>query len=290
MFHHHVPSPTDPNPLSLIPRMFLIARTQEGKLVPVEIVVNLLKQAMEKHGWSQVRRGRGHSSTVCCALLVVNTTYQKMPYLSFSFTLACWFNSIRTLMLLACFAAFDAPSPIRIFGPGEVFGGWFPAQLREYGRMGTSLGRLDGWSRSCNLRFFDDSTDLGNSCRVSWRECFLVLEIILRKPISLEYRYTSGFSAFSQSWTHLTLFQVGLVYAPSRVSQRMAMGIFAHICRQGGCEVRPVFQLFWDSHGGYRKELSVGCDLQRETSSKHLRSWVSCKRLADWPNTSPFLS
>ena len=89
MFHHHVPSPTDPNPLSLIPPMFLIARTQEGKLVPVEIVVNLLKQAMEKHGWSQVRRGKGHSSTVCCALLVVNTTYQKMPYLSFSLTLAC---------------------------------------------------------------------------------------------------------------------------------------------------------------------------------------------------------
>ena len=93
----------------------------------------------------------------------------------------------------------------------------------------------------------------------------------------------------------VTLFQVGglvqgLVYAPSRVSQRMAMGIFAHICRQGGCEVRPVFQLFWDSHGGYRKELSVGCDLQRETSSKHLRSWESCKRLTDWPNTSAFWS
>ena len=68
------------------------------------------------------------------------------------------------------------------------------------------------------------------------------------------------------------------------------MGIFAHICRQGGCEVRPVFQLFWDSHGGYRKELSVGCDLQRETSSKRLRSWVSCKWLTDWPNTSPFWS
>ena len=68
---HILPHQADPNPLPLIPRMFLIAWTQEGKLVPVEIVVNLLKQAMEKHGWSQARRGKGHSSTVCCALLGV---------------------------------------------------------------------------------------------------------------------------------------------------------------------------------------------------------------------------
>ena len=27
---------------------------QEGQLVPVEITVKLIKQAMEKHGWAQV--------------------------------------------------------------------------------------------------------------------------------------------------------------------------------------------------------------------------------------------